>query len=129
MNLPESQLGPLKRRDDEPVFDEQWQAQVLGMADILVNSGVISSDAWADALGAELRKSAADGTADDAEAYYHAVLAALQTLLYESGATAREEITACEDAWRRAYLNTPHGKPVELHASAPIDGQLSQDSD
>lgn len=129
MNLPETPLGPLKRRDDEPVFDEQWQAQVLGMADILVTAGVISSDAWADALGAELRKSAADGTADDAKSYYSAVLAALQALLYESGATAREEIAACEDAWRRAYLNTPHGKPVELGASAPTDGQVSRDPD
>ena len=129
MSRPETPLGPLKRRDDEPVFDEQWQAQVLGMADILVNAGVISSDAWAAALGAELRKSAADGIPDDAEAYYGAVLAALQTLLCESGATAREEIAACEDAWRRAYLNTPHGKPVELRASATARSQDSQDPD
>jgi hypothetical protein len=38
-------LDPLKRRYDEPTFDEPWQAQVLGMADILVTAGVISADA------------------------------------------------------------------------------------
>ena len=110
-------LGPLKRRDDEPMFDEPWQAQALGMADILVSAGVISADAWATALGAELRKGAAAGVADDAKAYYQAVLAALQVLLYETGATSREEVDVREDRWRRAYLNTPHGKPIELSAA------------
>ncbi len=90
-------LGPLKRRDDEPVFDEPWQAQALGMADMLVTAGVISADAWATALGTELRKGAEAGVADDAEAYYRAVLAALQALLYEAGATSREEVDVCEE--------------------------------
>ena len=55
MSVPKVLLNPLKRRDEEPMFDEPWQAQVLGMADILITAGVISSDAWATALGAELR--------------------------------------------------------------------------
>lgn len=122
-------LGPLKRRDDEPVFDEPWQAQALGMADMLVTASVISADAWATALGAELRKGAAAGVADDAEAYYRAVLAALQALLYEAGATSREEVDVREDEWRRAYLNTPHGKPVELGASSLTYRDLSHDHD
>jgi len=54
-------LDPLKRRDDEPTFDEPWQAQVLSMADILVTAGVISADAWARTLGAERGKSLASG--------------------------------------------------------------------
>ena len=73
-------LDPLERRDDEPTFDEPWQAQVLGMADILVTAGVISADAWARTLGAELGKSSAAGAEDNVEEYYRAVLAALQIL-------------------------------------------------
>jgi nitrile hydratase accessory protein len=119
LSLPDAPLGPLKRRDDEPVFDEPWQAQALSMADLLVTAGVISADAWAKALGAEIRAGASAGLADDAETYYRAVLAALQSLLYEVGATSREEVDVRADAWRRAYLNTPHGKPVELGASGP----------
>jgi nitrile hydratase accessory protein len=129
LSLPETPLGPLKRRDDEPVFDEPWQAQALGMADVLVTAGVISADAWALALGAELRKGATAGVADDAEAYYRAVLAALQTLLYEAGATAREEVEVREAEWRRAYLNTPHGMPVELGASDLAGDDLYHDHD
>lgn len=126
LSLPETLLGPLKRRDDEPVFDEPWQAQVLGMAEVLVTAGVISADAWAAALGAELRKGANAGIADDAEAYYRAVLTALQILLYEAGATSREEVDFREADWRRAYINTPHGVPVELGASGLIGDDLSQ---
>ena len=111
-------LDPLKRRDDEPTFDEPWQAQVLGMADMLVTAGVISADAWARTLGAELGKSSASGAEDNVEAYYRAVLAALQILLYELGATSREEVDIRQDEWRRAYLNTPHGQPVSLEPSA-----------
>ncbi len=51
MSLPKKPLGPLKRRDDEPVFDEPWQAQALGMADMLVTARVVSADAWATAPG------------------------------------------------------------------------------
>lgn len=109
-------LGPLKRRDGEPVFEQPWQAQALGMADMLVSASVITADAWATELGKELRKGATAEVADDLEAYYRAVLAALQTLLYETGATAREEVDIREAEWRRAYLNTPHGMPVELGA-------------
>ena len=87
------------------------------MADLLVTAGVISADAWARALGAELRKHTAAGAADNAEAYYRAVLAALQVLLDEAGAAASEEVEIREGEWRRAYLNTPHGKPVELRAA------------
>ena len=107
-------LDPLKRRDDEPTFDEPWQAQVLSMADILVTAGVISADAWARTLGAERGKSLASGAEDNVDEYYRAVLAALQILLYELGATSREEVDIRQDEWRRAYLNTPHGQPVSI---------------
>ena len=110
--MPKLLLNPLKRRDDEPMFDEPWQAQVSGTGDILVTAGVISSDAWATTLGAELRKGATSKVKDNAEDYYRAVLAALQALLYGAGVTSREEVDIREDEWRRSYLNTPHGKPV-----------------
>jgi nitrile hydratase accessory protein len=122
-------LDPLKRRDDEPMFDEPWQAQALGMADMLVTAGVISAAAWARALGAELRKSAASGAEDNAEAYYRAVLAALQLLLYEARLTSREEVDVREDEWRCAYLHTPHGKPVTLDASSLSSCGLARDHD
>jgi nitrile hydratase accessory protein len=117
-------FGPLKRRDGEPAFDEAWQAQALAMADLMVRAGVVSADAWAQALGEKLRESAEAGDADDTEAYYQAVLSALEDLLASAGAASFQEVGTREEEWRRAYLNTPHGKPVELSA-----GQGSQSED
>ncbi len=103
LSAPDAQtIGPLKRRDGEPVFDEAWQAQVLAMADSLTKHGAFTASEWSDALGAELRRSMRDGVADNAETYYQAALRALERLLDGGG------------AWERAYLTTPHGKPVSL---------------
>ena len=117
MNPPDDAIGPLKRRDGDPTFDEPWQAQVLGLADAMVACGVIAADVWAERLGAVLRTRADAGATDDAETYYGAVLEALEGLLAESGTAAVGEVDCRERQWRQAYLNTPHGKPVELAAA------------
>lgn len=117
MSLPETTPAPLRDRDGEPVFEEAWQAQALGIADLMVETKVIAADLWSETLGAELRKSAAAGDPDNADTYYRAVLAALQMLLYETGQAASEEVDTREADWRSAYLNTPHGMPVELAAA------------
>ena len=116
MNLPDDPLGPLKRRDGDPTFDEPWQAQVLGIADSLVAAGVIAADAWAARLGAVLGARAEAGAADDAGTYYSAVLEALEALLAETGSAAASEVDRRYQQWRQAYLNSPHGKPVDLAA-------------
>jgi hypothetical protein len=35
------------------------------------------------------------------------------------GAVSATEIGERQETWHRAYLNTPHGQPVELHHAAP----------
>ena len=98
---------PLKPRD--PVFDEAWQAQVLAIADTLVQAGRFSATDWADTLGAELRAAQAGGQPDTTETYYLAALAALEKL-----ATTATDLTSRKEEWARAYLHTPHGDPVLL---------------
>ena len=112
MRKPE--LGLLKARDGEPAFDEPWQAETLAIADLLIRRAAISPARWAEALGAEI--AARQAAPDDRETYYRAVLAALERLLAEEGAVSRAELDERERQWERAYLRTPHGKPVELAA-------------
>jgi len=112
LNRPE--LGFLKAKDGEPVFGEPWHAQTLALADLLVKSGAISSAGWAETLGAEIK--ALNAEPDDRENYYCAVLAALERLLAENGDVTAAELHEREHQWERAYLRTPHGKPVELAA-------------
>ena len=109
-----TELGFLKARDGEPAFGVPWHAETLALADLLVQRGLISSARWAETLGAEIvaRKTAPD----DRETYYRAALAALERLLMENGAVTGAELDEREQQWERAYLRTPHGKPVELAA-------------
>jgi hypothetical protein len=117
LNLPEDVLGPLQRKDADPTFDEAWQAQSLAIADALVGAGVVTSMDWAEALGFELQSAARAGATDNADTYYLAVLGAVEKLLRQIEIIGRDELDARVEAWRQAYLSTPHGKPVELRAA------------
>ena len=80
------------------------------MAQVLIESGDLTAESWAEALGAAIRARLSAGEDDTVDTYFAAVLDALQTVL-PLGDT---EITACMEDWRRAYLATPHGKPVAV---------------
>jgi hypothetical protein len=109
----------LKAKDGQPVFGEPWHAETLALADLLVQRGVISPKRWAEMLGAEI--AALKAEPDDRETYYRAALAALERVLMESSAITHAELDAREHQWERAYLRTPHGKPVELAAGLEPD--------
>lgn len=115
-------IAPRAGGEDGPVFAEPWHAAVLALADGLVRAGLFSAADWAATLGAALRESAAGGAPDNDETYYAAALAALEQLVSarspETGAAHPERIAA----WRRAYLRTPHGQPVELAAGLDPHG-------
>jgi nitrile hydratase accessory protein len=114
LNRPELGASSFKTKDGEPVFGEPWHAQTLALADLLVKSGAVSSARWAETLGVEIK--ALNAEPDDRETYYRAVLAALERLLAENGSVTAAELEEREHQWARAYLRTPHGKPVELAA-------------
>lgn len=119
MIRPDSGWGDLKRKDGEPVFSEPWHAQALAMADLLVKAGKFSRPLWAKTLGAEISASKAAGKPDDAETYFRAVLSALERLLAEVGDVTFAETESRLRQWKRAYLRTPHGQPVELSRGDP----------
>ena len=107
---------PLAAVDGEPVFAEAWQAQVLAIADTLVQQGLFSAGAWSEALGAALREAESGGAEDNQETYYRAALAALEGLIAAHSDIDRLAMRGKRDAWEQAYLSTPHGQPVELKA-------------
>lgn len=121
MSLPDhSAPAPLAARDGDPVFDEPWQAQAIGLAFSLSERGIFSPAEWSKALGAAHRALLAQGAADTPQTYYEAVASALESLVGRGNSVSREAIEERTEAWRRAYLNTPHGAPVELSAGLDI---------
>ena len=105
---------PLKPRD--AVFEEPWHAQVLAIADSMVQAGTFSASDWASALGTALKAAEARGDADTAETYYLCATEALETLVASATDIAPSALVERKQAWERAYLATPHGKPVNLAA-------------
>jgi len=86
----------------------------MAIADLLIGSGTITQSTWAETLGEEVRIASLAGSADDTGTYYTAVLSALERILDAGGNVSCAELARRRDDWRRAYLHTPHGQPVEL---------------
>ena len=115
MNADENDaLTPLAAVDGEPAFDEPWQAQVLAIADTLVQNGMFSAGEWSAALGAELKKAAREDAVDNQQTYYRCALNALESLVTDNSEIDRQAMTGKRQDWERAYLSTPHGQPVLL---------------
>lgn len=87
------------------------------MADGLVRSGLFSAAEWAETLGAARERDVIEGRPDSEETYYAAVLASLETLVRRHAPEIGASLEPRVDAWRRAYLATPHGQPVTLDAA------------
>ena len=97
-----------------PVFREPWQAQAFALAVELSEAGHFTWAEWAEALGAEIKAAQAAGDPDLGDTYYRHWLAALERLAVEKGIVPRDDLRDRRDAWEQAYLETPHGQPVEL---------------
>jgi nitrile hydratase accessory protein len=118
-------IGPLARHDGGPAFEEAWQAELLALAHALADNGMFAPAAWSEALGAELQRASARGEPDDQATYYRAALAALERLIERDGRITAEALAHRTEQWRCAYLNTRHGRFVELPAGAAnASGQL-----
>jgi nitrile hydratase accessory protein len=107
----------LRPNNAHPVFHEPWEAQAFALAVSLNQRGVLSSQEWAETLGAEIRKAQAGGDPDSGETYYHHWLAALERLIAAKGLADAPTLARTREAWRRANARTPHGTPIELKPS------------
>lgn len=107
-------LLSIPRDDDGPVFAEPWQAQAFALAVRLSAENHFTWAEWTAAFSAELKAAAARGTTDDGSNYYHHWLTALERLVVEKRLADSAVLHAQKEAWREAYLRTPHGKPVSL---------------
>ncbi len=109
-----SKLKPLAAVDGEPAFSEPWQAQVLAIADTLVQNGLFAPTEWSAALGAELQRAQDEGADDDQETYYRCALNALEKLVAGHSDIDSRAMSDMRRNWEQAYRSTPHGQPVEL---------------
>lgn len=94
----------------EAPFEEPWQAQAFALTVDLHARGAFSWNEWSAALSQAIAEA-------PSAPYYDRWLVALERLSLARGLTDAAELATREDAWRRAYESTPHGKPVTREAA------------
>ena len=108
---------PQQPRDKEgPIFKELWEAQAFGLIIDLHEQGLFDWDEWAQLLSEEISAAQAGGDPDLGDTYYSYWLGALEKMTALKGMSDQLELQQRIEQWRRAYLNTPHEKPIELVA-------------
>ena len=113
---------PVLPRDQEgPVFKEPWEAQAFALAMYLLKVGYFTWPEWADSLNQEIRAAQERGDPDLGDTYYQHWLNALERICAEKELVGRKDMSQRKQEWRRAYLNTPHGKPIELSSAFKND--------
>jgi len=99
-----------------PVFSAPWEAHAFAMALALYEKGLFAWSEWSAMLGEEIKKAQAAGDPDTGETYYRHWLATLERIVAQKGAASAQSLERHYQAWERAMLRTPHGKPIELRA-------------
>jgi len=121
VTVPIHELSELPRDEEGPVFHEPWEAHAFALAVRLSESGCFTWSEWATALSHEIRAAQEHGDPDLGHSYYHHWLNALERLCAEKGLVSGAAMQRRKELWRRAYLHTPHGQPIELSAAGAED--------
>jgi nitrile hydratase accessory protein len=114
-------LPALPRDEEGPVFHEPWEAHAFALAVRLSEAGCFSWNEWTIFLSREIRTTPAPADQDAESGYYHHWLHALERLCVAKGLVNTVEMHRRKEAWRQAYLHTPHGQPVDLSAAPTSD--------
>ena len=117
MSLDLQSLAGLPQDDAGPVFEEPWEAQAFALAVELSQQGVFTWKEWVAALADEIQEARNAGHPDLGDTYYQHWTRALTRLVADKGVVTPNQLEERAERWRRAYLATPHGQPVELSAA------------
>lgn len=111
-------LPALPQAPEGPVFEELWQATAFALVLRLSEAGWFTWAEWTAALTAEIQNAQQSqnlqADPDAGSSYYRHWLCALERLCVAKQLLSSDAIDHRQEQWRQAYLNTPHGWPVEL---------------
>ena len=97
-----------------PVFEEPWHAQVFAITVALNEAGVFQWTDWASRFSATLKQQGLTRDLNGGSDYFHAWIETLEDFLVDQKIALPDELQVLKFAWERAYLQTPHGKPVKI---------------
>jgi nitrile hydratase accessory protein len=111
------ELPALPRDKDGPVFNQPWEAKVFALAVRLSDASCFTWPEWVAVFSQEIAAAQERGDPDLGDTYYRHWLNALERISAAKGLVGGEDMRRRKAAWRRAYLNTPHGQPIDLAAA------------
>ena len=121
-------LPALPRDQDGPVFNQPWEAKAFALAVRLSESGCFTWSEWVKIFSREIKAAQERGDPDLGDTYYQHWLNALERICAAKGLVGEEDRCRRKEAWRRAYLNTPHGRPIDLAAAFKPEQPLEKPS-
>jgi len=113
---------PHQPNDEQgPVFKEPWEAQAFALVVALHENGLFSWQEWATVLSAQISLAQNKGDPDLGNTYYQHWLTALEVISRQKSLANEGEMQNRKSQWHAAYLNTPHGQPIELDNGQLLD--------
>lgn len=112
-----------------PKFAQPWHAQAFGTAMALSRAGLFAWSEWVDTFSRVIRDEPQRPGEESNAAYYRQWETALERVLLASGVLSQDDIAAAAEDWRRSYLATPHGQPVEFRRGLEVDHDDDDDHD
>ena len=109
-----SNLQDLPKDEKGPVFAEPWQAQAFALAVNLCDEAHFTWSEWVAEFSQQVKLAQQSGDPDLGDTYYQHWLNTLEVLVSNKNIVATKDLKIRKEAWRQAYLRTPHGKPIEL---------------
>jgi nitrile hydratase accessory protein len=110
-------LQQIPRDEQGPVFNEPWEASAFALAVRLSAEGHFTWAEWTETISGVIAEAKKRGDPDLGNTYYHHWVKALERLVEEKCLVDHDLVDQRAEEWRRAYLNTPHGSPIELSAA------------
>lgn len=117
--------------DPERAFDKPWQVEAFATVVALTRRGAFSWTEWVDAFSTVIAEQGQRPDETVTDAYYRQWMTNLQAMLADRVGIADDHLEDMHNRWRKAYLGTPHGSPVELenHVRAPECAPTPHDHD
>jgi nitrile hydratase accessory protein len=110
-------LPALPRDKDGPVFNQPWEAKAFALAVRLSEAGWFTWPEWVRTLSQEIKAAQDRSDPDLGDTYYQHWLNALEKICVAKNLVGCEDMRRRKATWQRAYLNTPHGQPIDLSAA------------
>ena len=120
---------PHQPQDDQgPVFNKPWEAQAFALVLALHDQCLFSWQEWAAVLSEQIAIAQTGGDPDLGNTYYHHWLAALEVISRQKNLSNKDELLRKKSEWYAAYINTPHGQPIELSTGVKFIAACSPES-